>query len=401
MATPSESGPTNGGVEGGTTARHPEQERTYRASAGNSSWLPEVIERSQYLKGALATPLGANDLPYWEELAEWQYEQPPLEDFMLKILGQARDWNDIDQSEGGKWKRASRHDSKYKIDGKDVKVESLKKDEGSETWFMRKSSHAQPDVKFEHLEHLLRVDHGPKEADAMPAVIYCNTVLKYDLTRKEYETSMRRLLEEGWHHPTIDVIEMFHNISPIPGMLNRRVFTQLVVTAVFINPSALDDARSTEFVVVQLPINYEKFPKEFWEDRTSVKSGKFMPKEKEVAGEHYGGKLVRATYASVEKVVQQSEGGGVVNVWTMSTSSNAKGALPEFVQKPSIPGQINHDVKLILAQIKKMIDGNAFPDSVNENVERAGIPRQQLGRTQQDQRIASPTGGCEKNTRNE
>jgi hypothetical protein len=51
------------------------------------------------------------------------------------------------------------------------------------------------------------------------------------------------------------------------------------------------------------------------------------------------------------------------NIWTMSTVSDAKGALPGFVQKQAIPGAIAKDVKFVTKYAKHLSDaGYDAPD---------------------------------------
>ena len=145
------------------------------------------------------------------------------------------------------------------------------------------------------------------------------------------------------------VFEMCHSL---PGPLNPRCFPVLVLTA-FTSP--------TSFLAVTVPVNLLS-PAPLEAAYYSTGRDTTDPD----ASEQQKKKPVLGVYAAVETVRllsdDEGEGGGMEvrdgdgrNLeWIMATASDAKGNLPMFLQKPSIPGTVAKDVGFFMGWIKEV-----------------------------------------------
>jgi hypothetical protein len=106
----------------------------------------------------------------------------------------------------------------------------------------------------------------------------------------------------------------------MPTPLRNRVFPVLQATASVLG--------KRKFIVVQIAAR----------DVTGMGMG---------AGEARQGENVCAAYTSIERLKDNGEG----VEWAMGTTSDAKGVLPQWVQRMALPGMIAKDVETFLAWI--------------------------------------------------
>lgn len=72
--------------------------------------------------------------------------------------------------------------------------------------------------------------------------------------------------------------------------------------------------------------------------------------------------MVQGVYASVERLAQVDNGaGGAKSRWSMATASDAKGVLPQWVQKKAVPDAIAKDVKFVTDYLREKYGGEGWP----------------------------------------
>ena len=129
---------------------------------------------------------------------------------------------------------------------------------------------------------------------------------------------------------------MAHHITfPI----RNRVFPVLIITAS--GPSPTPASTPSSFLVVQIPIDLRPLPQAFYSRGRNLTETKDAMKKK---------KVVMGVYTSVEKCVMRPD---LDIEWTMATASDAKGALPMWMQKLGVPGQVVADVGLFIDWVGK------------------------------------------------
>ncbi|ODQ55368.1 hypothetical protein SAICODRAFT_28999 [Saitoella complicata NRRL Y-17804] len=176
-----------------------------------------------------------------------------------------------------------------------VRVEGYKKKYAGLWWYARQSIH--PDITFSEFKSTLFKDHAENEASYIPTI-----------TSTEY-------LGEGpctpaSHSEECDRWTTHLNTYTFPAPLSKRDFM------VTIYPMTLSP---TEFMVISLP--------------TSAVNTQ-IPREPGT---------VRGAYTSIERVRVLPDDRVE---WTMSTTSDAKGFLPGWMQRLAMPGEIVKDVGL-------------------------------------------------------
>lgn len=326
-----------GGIKSGAETAQQMNEDTSGISSrkigGGAEGGKQVVSGLMRLKN-----LGLHDLPWHEDFASSsdKAKHPPIDVFIKQVFDEAKSWaRDIPL-----WKKTGTHKFGKKSIASGIEVEQFVKDDGAEgTWFARLSKHKEKEGSEWHVwDRVLRFEHSVHEAEYTPNVFGCNTVLKFVPTvRKETQEDF------GMKDLSLDIINMYHGI---PAPLNDRVFTILVLAGVRTDlPS--DGSIKNEFIVVQLPVDLSSFPDHIKDgcDHTISANPTYQPKGKSPIAEKtkVGKKLVQGQYASIEKV---SNIGGE-NHWVMATASDAKGVLPQWVQKRAIPGEIAKDVEYV------------------------------------------------------
>ncbi|RMY68865.1 hypothetical protein D0863_06830 [Hortaea werneckii] len=197
----------------------------------------------------------------------------------------------------------------------------------AETWFVRRSIHEnaakEGTASWQEFDEGLRQNHSQHEMEYTPGVRDAHLVLSYDDMIGDRTSDIRQISE--WTDVQMNVMEMVHNIPP---PLNNRVFNVLVITAMHISGG--------KFLITQIPV-----------DTTN------MPGAKYHAGK--GDSPTQGIYASVERA-EIIDGMRKIK-WEMGTASDAKGALPMFMQKLGTPGAVIKDVGLFIDWAGKRREG--------------------------------------------
>ena len=185
-------------------------------------------------------------------------------------------------------------------------------DRSDETWFCRKSVHANKADKgtatWQEFFTSFKEHHGESEKAFTPTVIGAREAIKWNAADVEVE-----VLGERWSNVTVVVEEMLHKIDPKP--LKNRTFPVIQVAA--------ELSGAQEFLIVSIPVN--DFYKSPYAEYAKEKS------------------LVIGAYVSVERVRVLPSNGNIE--WIMATASDAKGSLPQVCG-------IHHDLMSILMLAK-------------------------------------------------
>lgn len=189
----------------------------------------------------------------------------------------------------------------------------------NETWFCRRSCHRNVAVKgtasWTEFKHSFKDHHAETEEKYVSTVIGAREAITWETDGIEVEIN-----GEKWSNIFMGVVEMKHRIDPKP--LKNRTFPVLQVAA------SLEE--TDEFLVISIPINdFEKSPHaEYAQDKS----------------------LVVAAYASIERIRILPSSGEIE--WIMATASDARGALPQWMQNLAVPGAIAKDVPMFLEWIQ-------------------------------------------------
>lgn len=230
------------------------------------------------------------------------------------------------------------------VPGKELdKIEGMSQfsaDRKNETWFCRRSCHRNKAEKgtasWEEFTHSFREHHHETEDAFTPTVIGAREAMIWDTRGLEVEAGGSR-----WDNITVVVVEMKHKINPKP--LKDRTFPVVQVAA------SLEG--TPEFLVVSIPlIDFEKSPyAEYARDKS----------------------LVVAAYASIERIRVLPSNNDVE--WIMATASDAKGALPQWMQNLAVPSAVAKDVDMFLSWIstqRKSRNDRPAPISKNGSAEK-------------------------------
>ncbi|TKA31068.1 hypothetical protein B0A50_02036 [Salinomyces thailandicus] len=200
----------------------------------------------------------------------------------------------------------------------------------AETWFVRRSIHEnaakEGTANWDEFDMGLRRDHSQHEMEYTPDVRDAHQVLSWDEMITEQAGDTGKQVGE-WTDVQMSLMEMVHHIPP---PLNDRVFCVLVITAKHVSGG--------KFLVVQIPA-----------DTTNMPRARYSPGKP--------GNPTQGMYTSVERgeIVEGMKG----IKWEMGTASDAKGALPMFVQKLGTPGALVKDVGLFMDWCAKRRLGQA------------------------------------------
>ena len=118
----------------------------------------------------------------------------------------------------------------------------------------------------------------------------------------------------------------------LPAPLIPRVFAELVVSA---------KTPDGGLIVTQTPVNLRKLPAAMYSNDRNLNEGTSLQKKKRtIVGEYVSIERARTTETNVIE-------------WTMGTASDAKGALPLWLQRSQIGGAIAKDVGLVCGWLMK------------------------------------------------
>ena len=273
---------------------------------------------------------------------------PAPAEFITKVLHEALPFIDTVAPKAGgvsqwKTKGAPKHyptsDAPVELYERTVSAKELSKIDGlgkvdrDETWFCRRSVHRDASEKgtasWDEFMHSFKENHPDTEMAFTPAVIGAREAIRW-------EAGAQEVMVEGekWTGITLVLVEMKHKIEPKP--VKNRTFPVVQLTA------RLEGEK--EFVIVSIPVpDFRKSPyAEYARDKS----------------------LVTGIYASIERVRVLSSG---EVEWIMATASDAKGALPQWVQKMAVPGAVAKDVDMFLGWIPKRRSEHQLDAPVTEN----------------------------------
>ncbi|KAF7905527.1 uncharacterized protein EAF01_006048 [Botrytis porri] len=208
-----------------------------------------------------------------------------------------------------------------------------KANEEGETWFARRSIHENKaeanTASWDEFTLHIKQEHFEREKD------WCHSVLASSRRAMYWETSDLEIVagDKQWNNISMEVVEMVHK----PPVVSERKFPEVLITASHNEPG------KSEFLVISIPIT----------DSASVRSQNPSFQESGFASAKKKGQVVGA-YASIERCCLRTNPSGTAGEieWIMATASDAKGWLPQLIQKPSIPGQIQKDVSMYMCWVE-------------------------------------------------
>ncbi|KAF7958831.1 hypothetical protein EAE96_002363 [Botrytis aclada] len=208
-----------------------------------------------------------------------------------------------------------------------------KTNEKGETWFARRSIHENKaeanTASWDEFTLHIKQEHFEREKD------WCHSVLASSRRAMYWETSDFEIVagEKPWNNISMEVVEMIHK----PPVVSERKFPEVLITA------SLNEPGQSEFLVISIPIT----------DSANVRSQNPSFQESGFASAKKKGQVVGA-YASIERcrLLPNPNGTARVIEWIMATASDAKGWIPQLIQKPNIPGQIQKDVSMYMRWVE-------------------------------------------------
>ncbi|KAE8378229.1 hypothetical protein BDV26DRAFT_262006 [Aspergillus bertholletiae] len=205
-----------------------------------------------------------------------------------------------------------------------VSSRTIRTGQKEEFWVCRNSIHQDVAVdgsaSWEEFQSGLKENHTMNEMEYTPSVTGVERLLDWPRERE---------IEGGWREVDMSVNLITHTFHPTT-LISPRSFIVLVICA------ALPISRGKGFVTIQIPL-----------------SGKLGGSAPNLLRERITAlapqNTVFASYASVEQVVVMSD----KVEWTMATTSNAGGAIPQWIQRSwtlgGVPKAIVADVGLFIA----------------------------------------------------
>ncbi|KAF7938150.1 hypothetical protein BELL_0045g00130 [Botrytis elliptica] len=208
-----------------------------------------------------------------------------------------------------------------------------KANEEGETWFARRSIHENKaeanTASWDEFTLHIKQEHFEREKD------WCHSVLASSRRAMYWETSDFEIVAGGkqWNNISMEVVEMIHK----PPVVSERKFPEVLITA------SLNEPGQREFLVISIPIT----------DSANARSQNSSFQESGFASAKKKGQVVGA-YASIERCCLRPSPNSTVGEieWIMATASDAKGWIPQLIQKPNIPGQIQKDVSMYMRWVE-------------------------------------------------
>jgi len=289
-------------------------------------------------------PLEPSELPTHAELQSVKSETtaPDLDAFITEVLHEANLFMTDYHAKAFSVKRenqlAAPATAKVTLFARDIPVDEIPttaRTPGAsgiaETWFSRTSIHSnkreQGTADWDEFESGLLDNHSQNESEYAPDVYDAHKVLSWDESIGQIE---------GWRKVGMSIYEMAHKVPP---PLNNRVFSVVVITA-------RSSGDPSIFFVVQIPVDVSGVSKALYSNGRNKQDGDSAEKKKEVT---------MGQYVSIERC-ELVDGGANVK-WQMGTASDAKGALPMWVQKMAVPGTVIKDVSYFIDWLQKRRQG--------------------------------------------
>ncbi|QDS76634.1 hypothetical protein FKW77_007975 [Venturia effusa] len=267
-------------------------------------------------------PLTPSQLPYHAALNNSSERQPSLRDFCATVIDEGRQLSETDLKTNfvADAKTKSSPPAKAPVQ---ILRWTRRIDDQVEYWFARHSEHTDPDPSWDDFVKGLCENHSENEAEYTPDVYDCREVCKWDVEAEEIQDM------DG---VTLRAVEMCHEIPVVAN----RVFATLVLTANYVS--------SPGFIVVQIPLDLEGVDAAIYSNHknTTHKDSDTDQKKKKVVVGQYAS-VERCTYDEAEEKVS----------WDMATAADAKGGIPMFLQKPTMPGKIAVDVGFFASFVEK------------------------------------------------
>ncbi|KEY71027.1 hypothetical protein S7711_00851 [Stachybotrys chartarum IBT 7711] len=188
-----------------------------------------------------------------------------------------------------------------------------------ETWALRRSVHRDAAVagtaEWDEFVRYFKEGHAEAEKEYTPSVLSTRVIQEWDCSGVEVPFD-----GDVWTDWTLKLEESVHKL---PKPLQKRLFPVFQATC------SVRGRR--EFLVIQI-----------------------AAKEPDVGVKGQRGR-VRGAYTSIERLRETAEG----TEWVMGTVSDARGALPPWMQRLAVPGQIAKDVEFFLKWIANQRRGGA------------------------------------------
>ncbi|KIW98541.1 uncharacterized protein Z519_00202 [Cladophialophora bantiana CBS 173.52] len=251
---------------------------------------------------------------------------------------------------GGQSGRASGHGETYTRPGRSKPPPRVLS--GGEHWCARKSIHRDVSSKdastpgnasWKEFIFGLRDNHSKHEEDFTPTLYDAHCVCTWNEEVKSLESQEKIVGKNGQKYScvTMAIYEMCHATPP---PTSPRCFPVLVVTA----SRGVD-----EFLAVTVPVTLGTSVHDaIYSSGRNTREGKTSQQRKSV---------VLGVYAAVE-IVRRKKGNANVGKtwdeveWIMATASDAKGNLPMWMQKMSLPSMISKDVSYFMKWIKTVVE---------------------------------------------
>ncbi|KKK17494.1 hypothetical protein AOCH_006445 [Aspergillus ochraceoroseus] len=251
--------------------------------------------------------------------------RPPLRNFLHTTLTEAQT---LLASVPGTFKPIHRKPRASAPSTAPVQLLSRTVPETGDFWVCRKSIHEDAAIpgsaSWEEFRAGLRETHAENEMDYTPSVTSVETLLGWPVEGE---------IEGGWKGVEMHVNIITHTFHPTL-LISPRSFVVLSISADQL--AASSPPSDNGFVTIQVPL-----------DATSPDS--MPPALREKLASALPPSTIFASYASVEQVRLTSTG----IEWVMATTSNAGGAIPQWVQRSwtmgGVPKAVVADVGLFLA----------------------------------------------------
>ncbi|KAJ5806235.1 uncharacterized protein N7503_003837 [Penicillium pulvis] len=214
-----------------------------------------------------------------------------------------------------------------------------KKSNKPEFWVCRQSEHVDAEAKgtasWSEFETGLRSNHAEHEMDYTPSVTGVERLLQWSRN----ETGEVEVDGLVFKDVDVEINLITHTFHP-GALIAPRSFISLTISAAYDNPQLAQGAPSKGFVTVQIPLqsNPSSTPDDLHQKIVSA-----VPK-----------RTIFANYASVEQVnlLPPGDNGPSRIEWTMATTSDAGGSIPQWVQRNwtmgGVPRAVVADVGLFI-----------------------------------------------------
>ncbi|KAJ5903826.1 hypothetical protein N7504_006209 [Penicillium tannophilum] len=217
--------------------------------------------------------------------------------------------------------------------------DASKKNNKPEFWVCRQSEHVDAEAKgtasWSEFETGLRSNHAEHEMDYTPSVTGVERLLEWSRN----ETGEVEIDGLFFKDMDVEINLITHTFHP-GALIAPRSFISLTISAAYDNPQLAQGAPSKGFVTVQIPLQStpSSTPDDLHQRIVSA-----VPK-----------RTIFANYASVEQVnlLPPGDSGPSSIEWTMATTSDAGGSIPQWVQRNwtmgGVPRAVVADVGLFI-----------------------------------------------------